>query len=229
MKKKINKKNKIKIQFFESKLFLYLPPILPPTPYNLTDSISVVQTTPSHHLRKNDRIAPSSTTLSPIVVVDKDKCIHKLASIDNNDSAIINHHPINNNNSNNNNITTKKALTTIENNLLAIPVGANSCSTATSESGDNLSLCDGNSIDSLEVKMWHKSESESIAPSCSSLSMDSSTDEAIFEFMRRFVSILFTDSLAITLELKHQFGQYARVSRILSINYFYLIIVWRFF
>lgn len=96
--------------------------------------------------------------------------------------------------------------------MLAIP--ANSCSTVTSESGDNLSLCDGNSIDSLEVKMWHKSESESVGPSCSSISMDCSADEAVFEFMRRFVSILFTDSLAITLELKHQFGQYARVSKI---------------
>jgi hypothetical protein len=44
--------------------------------------------------------------------------------------------------------------------------------------------------------------------------MDSSTDEAVFEFMRRFVTTLFTDSLAITLEFKHQFGQYARVSKI---------------
>ncbi|KAL7025863.1 hypothetical protein ACKWTF_013667 [Chironomus riparius] len=131
--------------------------------------------------------------------------------------ATISHHPINasnsNNINNNNNTTAKvassKTLTTKENNLLAIP--ANSCSTITSESGDNLSLCDGNSIDSLEVKMWHKSESESVGPSCSSISMDCSADEAVFEFMRRFVSILFTDSLAITLELKHQFGQYARV------------------
>lgn len=108
-------------------------------------------------------------------------------------------------------------MTTKENNLLAIPV-ANSCSSATSECGgdvDNLSLCDG-SIESMEVKMWHKSETESVAQSCSSLSMDSSTDEAIFEFMRRFVTTLFIDSQAITLEFKHQFGQYARV-RIFSL------------
>lgn len=136
-------------------------------------------------------------------------------------TAIISHHPVTINNS-----TTcktspscccsihKNALPTKENNLLAIPV-ANSCSSATSECGgneDNLSLCEGGSVESLEVKMWHKSETESVAPSCSSLSMDSSTDEAIFEFMRRFVTTLFTDSLAITLEFKHQFGQYARVS-----------------
>lgn len=143
---------------------------------------------------------------------NKNESIEKSAST-------INHHPINNsniNNNNNNNISStkvvSKTLTTKENNLLAIPATATSCSTATSESADNLSLCDGYSIDSFEVKMWQKSESESLAPSCSSLSMDSSTDEVIFEFMRRFVSILFTDSIAITLELKHQFGQYARVS-----------------
>lgn len=150
-------------------------------------------------------------------------------SIDNNvatSATIISHHPLTINskssspshNNNNNNTTNKNALTTKENNLLAIPV-ANSCSSATSECGgdDNLSLCEG-SIDSLEVKMWHKSETESVAPSCSSLSMDSSTDEAVFEFMRRFVTTLFTDSLAITLEFKHQFGQYARVS--FSCDYF---------
>jgi hypothetical protein len=52
-----------------------------------------------------------------------------------------------------------------------------------------------------------------MAPSCSSIaSIESSSDEVTFEFMRRFVSILFTDSLGISLELKHQFGQYARVS-----------------
>lgn len=157
----------------------------------------------------NDPVASSS---SPIVVVDKVPNHIKHESIDNNVSAI-SHNSVNasNNNTNNNNTTaSSKTLTTKENNLLAIP--ANSCSTVTSESGDNLSLCDGNSIDSLEVKMWQKSETESVGPSCSSISMDSSTDEVVFEFMRRFVQILFTDSLTITLELKHQFGQYARVS-----------------
>jgi len=101
-----------------------------------------------------------------------------------------------------------KTLATKENNLLGIP---NTSSTATSESGDNLSQCGEGSLDSLELKMWHKSESESVA-TCSSISMDSSSEEITFEFMRRFVSVLFTDSLAITLELKHQFGQYSRVS-----------------
>jgi hypothetical protein len=155
-----------------------------------------------------------SSSSSPIVVVENVNHNKKPAEAIDSNASVINHHPINSNSNNTtNNSSAKvvsKTLTTKENNLLAIP--ANSCSTATSESGDNLSLCDGNSIESLEVKMWHKSESESVAPSCSSLSMDCSTDEAIFEFMRRFVSILFTDSTAITLELKHQFGQYARVS-----------------
>jgi hypothetical protein len=177
---------------------------------NFADRINVVST--------KDPVVPSPSSSSPIVVVDNVANHIKHESIENNVSAI-SHHPINasnsNNINNNNNTTAKvassKTLTTKENNLLAIP--ANSCSTITSESGDNLSLCDGNSIDSLEVKMWHKSESESVGPSCSSISMDCSADEAVFEFMRRFVSILFTDSLAITLELKHQFGQYARVSK----------------
>ncbi|KAL7025864.1 hypothetical protein ACKWTF_013667 [Chironomus riparius] len=177
-------------------------------PAFIANRINVVST--------KDPVVPSPSSSSPIVVVDNVKNHIKHESIENNVSAI-SHHPINasnsNNINNNNNTTAKvassKTLTTKENNLLAIP--ANSCSTITSESGDNLSLCDGNSIDSLEVKMWHKSESESVGPSCSSISMDCSADEAVFEFMRRFVSILFTDSLAITLELKHQFGQYARV------------------
>lgn len=174
---------------------------------NFTDSFSVECAS-----RKNvDAVVSSSS--SPIVVVENVNHSKKLnEAIDSNASSTINHNPINNNSNNNSaaKVVVSKTLTTKENNLLAIP--ANSCSTATSESGDNLSLCDGNSIESLEVKMWHKSETESVAPSCSSLSMDCSTDEAIFEFMRRFVSVLFTDSTAITLELKHQFGQYARVS-----------------
>ncbi|KAG5670188.1 hypothetical protein PVAND_000468 [Polypedilum vanderplanki] len=157
--------------------------------------------------RKNvDAVVSSS---SPIVVVENVNHNKKLnETFDSNASSTINHNPIHNNSTAK--IVVSKTLTTKENNLLAVP--ANSCSTATSESGDNLSLCDGNSIESLEVKMWHKSETESVAHSCSSLSMDCSTDEAIFEFMRRFVSVLFTDSTAITLELKHQFGQYARVA-----------------
>lgn len=138
--------------------------------------------------------------VSPVVVVESQNHKHQ---IDCNATTI--NHPMNNNIPTKNSIT----LTTKENNLLGIPPA--SCSTATSESGDNLSLCDG-SLDSLEVKMWHKSETESMAPSCSSISMDTSADEVTFEFMRRFVSILFTDAVAITLELKHQFGQYARVS-----------------
>lgn len=141
-----------------------------------------------------------SQPVSPVVVVESQTHKHPIDS----NATTINHHPMNINISSIN----TKALTTKENNLLGV---APTSSTATSESGDNLSLCEG-SLDSLEVKMWHKSETESVAPSCSSISMDSSSDEVTFEFMRRFVSTLFTDSSAITLELKHQFGQYSRVS-----------------
>jgi hypothetical protein len=149
----------------------------------------------------------SDSSSSPVVVVESnDSQAHKNPIAIDCNATTINHHP-------NNHIATKnsKTLTTKENNLLGIP--PTSCSTATSESGDNLSLCEGlESYESLEVKMWHKSETESVAPSCSSISMDSSSDEVTFEFMRRFVSTLFTDSIAITLDLKHQFGQYSRVS-----------------
>jgi hypothetical protein len=169
--------------------------------------------------RKND---PDVSNVSPSIILVETSNVaphnNHHSSIENFvTTTIISHHPVAINNSTtcktSPSCCNKNPLTTKENNLLAIPVGANSCSSATSENGgeDNLSLCDG-SIESLEVKMWHKSETESMAPSCSSLSMDSSTDEVIFEFMRRFVTTLFTDSLAITLEFKHQFGQYARVS-----------------
>ena len=151
--------------------------------------------------RRNDSALPSTTSHN-----------QPNSSIDNSqvnlNATTINHHSVTINKSP---ASPCFALSTKENNLLAIPV-ANSFSSATSENGeDNLSLCEG-SIESLEIKMWHKSETESVAPSCSSLSMDSSTDEIVFEFMRRFVTTLFTDSVAITLEFKHQFGQYARVS-----------------
>ncbi|CRL05248.1 CLUMA_CG018185, isoform A [Clunio marinus] len=146
--------------------------------------------------------SPKKSPPSPVVVVENQNHKHQIDCI----ATTINHHPMNNS------IPTKstiQALTTKENNLLGIP--PTSCSTATSESGDNLSLGDL-SFESMEVKMWQKSESESVALSCSSISLDSSSDEVTFEFMRRFVSTLFTDSSSITLELKHQFGQHARLA-----------------
>lgn len=150
--------------------------------------------TDSFHVEESPRKRP---LVSPVVESQNHK--HQIDC----NATTINHHP-------QNNILTKssKILTTKENNLLGIPP---TTSSTTSESGDNLSLCEA-SFDSLEVKMWQKSETESVAPSCSSISMDTSADEVTFEFMRRFVMVLFTDSVGITLELKHQFGQYARVS-----------------
>jgi hypothetical protein len=148
--------------------------------------------TDSFHVESPRKSQPA---VSPVVVVESQTHKHQIDC----NATTINHHPKN-----------SKALTTKENNLLGIP--PRSCSTATSESGDNLSLCEASLDSSLEVKMWQKSETESMAPSCSSIaSMESSSDEVTFEFMRRFVSILFTDSQGISLELKHQFGQYARV------------------
>lgn len=118
------------------------------------------------------------------------------------------------------NCTTKspKILTTKENNLLGLPTTSNASTGETSES-DNLSIYEG-SLESLDVKMWHKSDpSDSVPVSyASSLSLDCQTDEVAIEFMRRFVSILFSDSISITLELKSQFGQYSRVSFILMLT-----------
>ena len=62
-----------------------------------------------------------------------------------------------------------------------------------------------------DIRMWIRSESENSVPSwASSISLDSQSEEAILDFMRRFVNILFHDSSSITLELKSEFGQYAR-------------------
>ncbi|CAO1422709.1 unnamed protein product [Diamesa serratosioi] len=129
-------------------------------------------------------------------------------------SHVINNSPIDKNASTlTHNCTTKspKILTTKENNLLGLPTTSNASTGETSES-DNLSICEG-SLESLDVKMWHKSDpSDSVPVSyASSLSLDCQTDEVAIEFMRRFVSILFTDSVSITLELKSQFGQYSRM------------------
>lgn len=137
---------------------------------------------------------------------------HKNNQIDCTSTTTISHHQTNNISlSSTNNKSSSKTLNTKEN-LLGIPPAA-SCSTATSESDSNLSLLDGSSeSSSLEVKMW-QTESMALAPSCSSIaSMETSSDEVTCEFMKRFVTTLFNDSTGITLELKHQFGQYARVS-----------------
>lgn len=67
-------------------------------------------------------------------------------------------------------------------------------------------------LESSELKMWIRSESENSVPSwASSISLDSQSEEAILDFMKRFVKILFRESSSITLELKSDFGQYARV------------------
>lgn len=55
-------------------------------------------------------------------------------------------------------------------------------------------------------------ESENSVPSwASSISLDSQTEEAIVEFMRKFVSVLFEDSSTISLDIKSEFGLKTRV------------------
>ncbi|EDS28366.1 conserved hypothetical protein [Culex quinquefasciatus] len=76
---------------------------------------------------------------------------------------------------------------------------------------DNESCVLSATLESSELKMWIRSESENSVPSwASSISLDSQSEEAILDFMKRFVKILFRESGSITLELKSDFGQYAR-------------------
>lgn len=77
------------------------------------------------------------------------------------------------------------------------------------------------SVESSDLKMWIRSESDNSVPSwASSISLDSQTEEVTLEFMRRFVNILFKDSTSITLELKSEFGLYARVS-----SYYFIVFI----
>lgn len=105
---------------------------------------------------------------------------------------------------------TKSITTKDNNNLLGLPSSASTCETS---ENDNISA--DVSLESFDVRMWNKTESDqvSVAPSfASSISLDTSqSDEAVLEFMRRFVMILFTDCSSITLELKSEFGQYSRM------------------
>lgn len=107
----------------------------------------------------------------------------------------------------------QNSISTRDNNLLGIPSSNLSASSATCDTSepDNISGGEG-SLESLDVKMWHRSESDNPPSSISSISLDSQSEEGVLDFMRRFVSILFSDSASITLELKAEFGQYSRVS-----------------
>lgn len=99
-------------------------------------------------------------------------------------------------------------VTTKDNNLLGIKSSASTCETSENDniSGGDLSL------ESFDVKMWTGSESDHSAPSyASSISLDSQSEEAILEFMRRFVNVIFKDCSSITLELKAEFGVHSRV------------------
>ncbi|XP_055549060.1 uncharacterized protein KIAA0513 isoform X1 [Wyeomyia smithii] len=82
---------------------------------------------------------------------------------------------------------------------------------SSASTSDNESCVLSATLESSELKMWIRSESENSVPSwASSISLDSQSEEAILDFMKRFVKILFRESSSITLELKSDFGQYAR-------------------
>ncbi|GAB0093312.1 uncharacterized protein DMENIID0001_083950 [Sergentomyia squamirostris] len=67
------------------------------------------------------------------------------------------------------------------------------------------------SCESSDLKVWIRSESVNSVPSwASSISLDSQSEEVVLEFMRRFLTTLFDNSGAISLELKSEFGQMAR-------------------
>lgn len=84
---------------------------------------------------------------------------------------------------------------------------------SSASTSDNESCAFSGTLESSELKMWIRSESENSVPSwASSISLDSQSEEAVLDFMKRFVRILFHDSSSITLQLKSDFGQFARVS-----------------
>lgn len=96
-------------------------------------------------------------------------------------------------------------------NILAVP------SSSASTSDNDPCIADV-SLESADLKNWIRSESYTSVPSwASSISLDSQGEEAALEFMRQFVNILFSDASSMTLEMKSDFGQYARVTIILLI------------
>ncbi|XP_059618349.1 uncharacterized protein KIAA0513 [Phlebotomus argentipes] len=75
----------------------------------------------------------------------------------------------------------------------------------------DLCLPSGASCESSDLRVWIRSESVNSVPSwASSISLDSQSEEVVLEFMRRFLTTLFDNSGAISLELKSEFGQMAR-------------------
>uniref|UniRef100_A0A336LLH1 CSON011440 protein n=1 Tax=Culicoides sonorensis TaxID=179676 RepID=A0A336LLH1_CULSO len=89
-------------------------------------------------------------------------------------------------------------------NRLAIP------SSSASTSDNDPCIADV-SFESADLKNWIRSESYTSVPSwASSFSLDSQSEEAALEFMKNFNNALFTNPASITVEMKSEFGQYAR-------------------
>ncbi|XP_055712028.1 uncharacterized protein KIAA0513 isoform X2 [Phlebotomus papatasi] len=75
----------------------------------------------------------------------------------------------------------------------------------------DLCLPSAGSYESSDLRVWIRSESVNSVPSwASSISLDSQSEEMVLEFMRRFLTTLFDNSGAISLELKSEFGQMSR-------------------
>lgn len=81
------------------------------------------------------------------------------------------------------------------------------------------------SRESSDLKVWIRSESENSVPSwASSISLDSQTEEATLEFMKRFVFELFEDSSSISLDVKSEFGNLAAVINIFETHKWFLLL-----
>lgn len=63
----------------------------------------------------------------------------------------------------------------------------------------------------LNIRFFFQDSENSVPSWASSISLDSQTEEAIVEFMRKFISVLFEDSSTISLDIKSEFGLKTRV------------------
>lgn len=78
---------------------------------------------------------------------------------------------------------------------------------------------------SVELKCWDYSNSDLSIQSLKSIaSLESQCEDDTFEFMRRYVDILFENSAQLTLELKSEFGLKSRVIEYI-VHYFAHILV----
>lgn len=102
---------------------------------------------------------------------------------------------------------------TLNSSLLTLITDFSAIPSSSASTSDNDPCIADVSFESADIKNWIRSESYTSVPSwASSISLDSQSEEVALEFMRTFVTVLFTDSASMTMEMKSDFGQYARVS-----------------